>query len=126
MFPGQVPNFEKCKDETESVLWNKEKIRSRFQEAVDWGKKHNVQIVLGEFGICRDISGSKEYLEAVAEVCMEFRLSGFIFSFRDSFWDAMDYEFGIDGRNFIRLLPAQNELIEAIQRQIQKFRTLQI
>ena len=72
----------------------------------------NERIYAGEFGICRDVPGAKQYLADLIDIFREFGWSWTVFSFRDQEWDAMNYELGPDVANMLQ--PTQNELLDVL------------
>lgn len=102
-FPGDVPWYDSTKFQ-QSTLWDETKILGEIQKLKDWADTNRVKVFLGEFGISRDISGAPAYLNAIIKACRETSIHGFLFSFRDQDWDAMDYEFGSELGNHQRNL----------------------
>ena len=96
-YPGPVPLYPQCKY-SEKVLIDKVCLRKLFLDnVVSWQNKHGVpahQILVAEFGICREVPGATEYLRDLIEIFSEFGWSWLLFSFRDEEWDALDYELG--------------------------------
>ena len=76
---------------------------------LSWQGKHGIpssQILVAEFGICREIPGANEYLRDLVDIFKEFGWSWLLFSFRDEEWDAMDYELGEDIDNMLYRSPS--------------------
>ena len=74
-----------------------------------WQERHGIpssQILVAEFGICREIPGANEYLRDLVDIFKEFGWSWLLFSFRDEEWDAMDYELGEDTNNMLYRSPS--------------------
>jgi endoglucanase len=103
-YPGIVPVFSNC-DYPEKVTVDRDSLRRIFVDnVVSWQEKHNVpshQILVAEFGICREIPGAQEYLKDLVEIFSEFGWSWLLFSFRDEEWDALDYELGPHKANML-------------------------
>ncbi|XP_055329290.1 uncharacterized protein LOC129581980 [Paramacrobiotus metropolitanus] len=92
-YPGNVPVWDCQHSEVEQ--WNKGQIRQRLQIAIQWATAHKVRLCVGEFGICRDTVGAREYLEDFMEACREKGIGAFLYGFRDKYWEGMDYELGV-------------------------------
>ena len=74
-----------------------------------WQERHSIpssQILVAEFGICREIPGAIDYLCDLVDLFREFGWSWLLFSFRDEEWDAMDYELGGDTDNMLYRSPS--------------------
>ena len=70
-----------------------------------WQRQHQIsphQILVAEFGMCREVEGTQQYLSDVLSMFTEFGWSWLLFSFRDEEWDAMDYELGPDMANMLQ------------------------
>ncbi|CAG2113775.1 unnamed protein product, partial [Medioppia subpectinata] len=94
-FPSQIPDFENIKWPKMTTI-DGNFINDKFLSAIQWSKKFNVKLVLGEFGISREVSGAHKYLDSIMKTCKTYAISSFIYSFRDEEWDSMDYELGTD------------------------------
>ena len=103
-YPGHVPLYPHCAH-SEKVFIDKANLRQFFLEnVVSWQEQHNVpssQILVAEFGMCREVPGAQNYLEDVVDVFSEFGWSWLLFSFRDEEWDALDYELGPSKSNML-------------------------
>jgi len=69
-----------------------------------WQLEHNIpstRILIAEFGVCREVPGSQQYLTDLVQIFTEFKWSWMLFSFRDEEWDAMDYELGTNTDNML-------------------------
>ena len=74
-----------------------------------WQERHGIpssQILVAEFGICREVPGAIDYLRDLVDLFREFGWSWLLFSFRDEEWDAMDYELGGDTSNMLHRSPS--------------------
>ena len=91
-FPGSVPVYA-CKY-SEEDYWDAERIGCEIQRLREWEVQHDTKVFIGEFGICRHTSGAADYLHAVAATSLEHNISCLVYSFRESTWDAMNYELG--------------------------------
>ena len=70
----------------------------------DWQIAHRIadqNIFVGECGVCREVAGAQRYLFDVLDVLAEFRWSWAVFAFRDTEWDAMNYELGNKLQNML-------------------------
>ena len=96
-YPGTVSVFSNC-DYPETVHVDHDSLRKIFiDNVVSWQKQYNVpshQILVAEFGICREVPGAQEYMKDCVEIFSQFGWSWLLFSFRDEEWDALDYELG--------------------------------
>jgi glycosyltransferase involved in cell wall biosynthesis len=102
-YPGLVKNWPDSKWGG-SIHWDKKTIRNLLGEVKDWQIKHRIpdqNIFVGECGVCREATGAQRYLVDVLNLLAEFRWSWAVFAFRDSEWDAMNYELGTDPQNML-------------------------
>ena len=102
-YPGPVRNWP---DSTEggSIYWHKDTIRALLGEVKKWQIEHKIadrNIFVGECGVSRDAAGAERYLFDVLDVLAEFHWSWVAFAFRDTEWDAMNYELGADLHNML-------------------------
>jgi len=73
-------------------------------EVKKWQIEHKIadrNIFVGECGVSRDAAGAERYLFDVLDVLAEFHWSWVAFAFRDTEWDAMNYELGADLHNML-------------------------
>ncbi|CAG2167166.1 unnamed protein product, partial [Oppiella nova] len=80
-FPSQIPDYESSKY-PQMIEINDNYIQDKFLPTIQWSQKFNVRLVLGEFGISREVLGAD----------------------LDEDWDSMDYELGDNistGKSFI-------------------------
>ena len=113
-FPSEIPVYPEI-EYSEVITIDDKFIRDKFTDAMEWSNKNNVQLVLGEFGISRDIVGAQHYLNSIMKTSAEFGISSFIYSFRDETWDSMDYELGEDFKTgIIRKELDNNVLMQTI------------
>lgn len=102
-YPGRVPRWVRYPQETVEV--NVEFLRNMLEKTVlSWQNQHQIsphQILVAEFGMCRETKGTQQYLHDVLTLFTEFGWSWLLFSFRDEEWDAMDYELGSDMANML-------------------------
>ena len=97
-YPGNVPR-KLCSDSSnENVEITQDYLLQLLEKTVhSWQVKHGVpsnQILVAEFGICREVQGAQQYLEDLVSIFQRFKWSWLLFSFRDEEWDALDYELG--------------------------------
>lgn len=102
-YPGEVSLWagEWGSDKT---FWNKEKLVEFLEPVVQFQDRFGIdskRILVGEFGISREIPGAKEYLSDLVALFGEKGWSWCLFSFRDPEWDSMDYELGDDMANML-------------------------
>ena len=106
-YPGPVPKWKKFIHE--KVVIDFQYLYNSLSETVcNWQLKHNIpsnRILVAEFGICREVPGSQQYLTDLVKIFTEFRWSWILFSFRDEEWDAMDYELGRNIDNMLERVP---------------------
>lgn len=72
---------------------------------LSWQRQHQIpshRILVAEFGMCREIEGTQQYLSDVLSMFAKFGWSWLLFSFRDEEWDALDYELGPDMANMLQ------------------------
>ncbi|CAG2172943.1 unnamed protein product, partial [Oppiella nova] len=70
-YPSQLPDYENIKY-PQMIEINDNYIADKFLTAIQWSQKFNIRLVLGEFGISREVLGAD----------------------LDEDWDSMDYELG--------------------------------
>ena len=91
-FPGTVPLYDRKYSEQEE--WNEERIYHEVEKIHQWQTEHSVTVFIGEFGVARETPGAAEYLKAVAGASLSHNISCIVYSFRETTWDAMNYELG--------------------------------
>ena len=91
-FPGTVPLYH-CKY-SEDEYWDEKRVGCEIQRLREWEIQHDTKVLIGEFGIGRHTAGAADYLRAVAASSLEHNISCLVYSFRESTWDAMNYELG--------------------------------
>lgn len=67
--------------------FNKAYLRARVKKAVDWGKKHKVPLVLGEFGVYPPVATKEDrgrWFKAFAEVIAEFKVANAVWGYDDA------------------------------------------
>uniref|UniRef100_A0A1X7U131 Glycoside hydrolase family 5 domain-containing protein n=1 Tax=Amphimedon queenslandica TaxID=400682 RepID=A0A1X7U131_AMPQE len=108
-YPGSVRRWPNCKDELIKVTF--EFLYDLLKENVyKWQVENNVpsnRILVGEFGISREVKGSQNYLKDLLKIFTEFGWNWLLFSFRDDEWDALDYELGPDINNMLHRSPTE-------------------
>jgi len=93
-YPGVItPWWEGAKGE----LWNRERIREEIAPALEFRRKHNVVLWLGEFGVTRWANGAREWLRDCLETWEAGRIGWCYYSYRE--WHAMDLEKPADTRD---------------------------
>jgi len=100
-YPGLVKNWPDSKW-GKSIHWDKQTLRNFLGEVKEWQIKHGIadqNIFVGECGVSREVVGAQRYLIDVLDLFTEFKWSWALFAFRDSEWDAMNYELGTDLQN---------------------------
>jgi len=101
-YPGFVPKWRKNYGEKLEI--NFHYLHSQLEAVYKWQLKHNIpanRVVISEFGICREVSGSQQFLNDLVAIFTEFKWHWLLFSFRDEEWDAMDYELGPNLNNML-------------------------
>ena len=98
-YPGHIPQWPNCAyPEVDAVEITPDYLHQLLEKTVhSWQVKHGVpsnQILVAEFGICREVQGAQQYLEDLVSIFQRFKWSWLLFSFRDEEWDALDYELG--------------------------------
>ena len=114
-FPGNIPvyDYRWCEEE----WWDEERIDREIEQLEQWRNKHGVKLFIGEFGIARMTQGADAYLRAVATASLKHNISCLVYSFRETTWDAMNYELGTHRTEIIlntRLPWEDNPLIRAL------------
>jgi len=91
-FPGLIPLYD-CQYSVREQ-WNADRIGQEIEKLRQWQMANQVKLFIGEFGIPRDTRGAAAYLRAVAAASLERNISCIVYSFRETTWDAMNYELG--------------------------------
>ena len=108
-YPGPVPKWKNFTHE--KVVIDFQYLHNLLSETVHkWQLKHDIpsnRILVAEFGICREVRGSQQYLTDLVKIFIEFRWNWLLFSFRDEEWDAMDYELGTSIDNMLERTPSK-------------------
>ena len=114
LYPGPVPKWKSYIHEQVNIDFNY--LYSLLSETVyKWQLKHSIpsnRILVAEFGICREVCGSQQYLTDLVKIFTGFKWSWLLFSFRDEEWDAMDYELGTNIDNMLER--TSNELLLSV------------
>ncbi len=84
-FPSSIPWYDDIKF-GEETYWDEETVFRQLLKAKTWATEKGVRLFVGEFGICREIEGAPEYLNAVINSCKKLNLIGLLFSYRDPYW----------------------------------------
>ncbi|CAM4962881.1 unnamed protein product [Rotaria socialis] len=121
-YPGIVPNYDG--PYALSQEWNSSRVNSLFDDieliiTQVLGLKSKHQVLVGELGISRNVSGASEYLRDLLSECYKRNWSTCLYSFRESHWNLMDYELGVHQENENRKIN-DNPLMEAIKESIQR------
>ena len=102
-YPGEVPRWPGTWG-GDKTFWNKDMLSSYLQPVTDFQNKFGInskRILVGEFGISREITGAKQYLSDLMAIFKERGWSWCLYSFREPEWDSMDYELGSDIANML-------------------------
>jgi hypothetical protein len=103
VYPGPVSRWVRYPAETVNI--DAEFLKHLLESTVvSWQRQHKIpshQILVAEFGMCRETEGTQQYLGDIHSIFAEFGWSWLLFSFRDEEWDAMDYELGPDLTNML-------------------------
>ncbi len=91
VYPGEIAGS----------IWNKEKIRQCFTPVVEFQKKYNVPIYVGEFSAARYAPGAEKYVEDCISVFEENGWDWSYHAYREA--DVWDSERGPDKANKTRL-----------------------
>ena len=102
-YPGPVRLYPHCPHEFLNITF--EFLHDLLKENVfKWQVENGIpsnRILVGEFGISREVNGAELYLRDLLRIFGEFGWSWLLFSFRDEEWDALDYELGTDINNML-------------------------
>lgn len=103
-YPGALPK-DVNDDLSGKVVIDKPYLRQLLCDyVVSWQEKHSIpstQILVAEFGICREVPGAQCYLADLVDLFTECGWSWLLFSYRDEEWDALDYELGSHRSNLL-------------------------
>jgi glycosyltransferase involved in cell wall biosynthesis len=102
-YPGPVMKWPDS-EYGDSTYWDKDIIRAFLDEVRQWQLSHQIadrNIFVGECGVSREVAGAERYLFDVLEIFREFKWNWAVFAFRDTEWDAMNYELGTDIMNML-------------------------
>jgi hypothetical protein len=100
-YPGPVRNWPDS-PHGGTRYWNQAALRAFLAEVKRWQIKNNIpsrNLFVGEAGVSRELQGAQRYLVDLIELFNEFEWNWAIYAFRDTEWDAMDYELGTDINN---------------------------
>lgn len=103
-YPGLIPLWKNATSKYCKEFWDRDNILNYVSPVRQWQKKYEIpssRVMVGEFGVCRDVEGAAQYLLDVISVFKECGWSWCLFSFRDNEWDAMDYELGTNSENHL-------------------------
>ena len=111
-YPGHIPRWPNCAyPEVDAVEITPDYLHQLLEKTVhSWQVKHGVpsnQILVAEFGICREVQGAQQYLDDLVSIFQCFKWSWLLFSFRDEEWDALDYELGPSMDNMLDRSPTK-------------------
>lgn len=102
-YPGKIPR--EISNPSDKIEVTREYLQQLLENSVhNWQVKHQIpsrNILVAEFGICREVLGAEQYLEDLVSIFHHFQWSWLLFSFRDEEWDALDYELGTDMDNML-------------------------
>jgi glycosyltransferase involved in cell wall biosynthesis len=104
-YPGPVRNWPDS-PHGGTRYWNQGALRAFLAEVKSWQIKNNIpnrNLFVGEIGVSRELQGAQRYLVDLLELFNEFEWNWAIYAFRDTEWDAMDYELGTDINNMFPL-----------------------
>lgn len=77
--------------------WNRDEMERFLAPIREWQAEHHVEsnrILVGEFGVNRQVEGAAEYLRDVIGVCGGHGWHWAFYAFREETWPGMDYELG--------------------------------
>jgi len=77
-YPGMAPMTSSPEDDRPATMWNKDALRENMKPAIDFKRKHNVRILVGEFSVIRWAPGGAQYLADSIEI---FEEEGFDWSY---------------------------------------------
>jgi aryl-phospho-beta-D-glucosidase BglC (GH1 family) len=98
-YPGTVLLETDVADKTNPVEVNLNSIelQKMLSPVAEWQKKHGIKsnrFLVGEFGCNRTVSGAANYLSDLIDMFNQHHWHWAFFTFRQDFWDGMDYELG--------------------------------
>jgi hypothetical protein len=117
VYPGSIPRWPN-RTAAEQELWNRQRIEQVLAHAATWQAAHDLssrQMLVGEFGVSRDMAGAAEYLADLTSIFRSNDWSWCLYAFRDDAWDAMDYELSEDRGNMLDR--RRNPLFDVVARQ---------
>jgi len=118
-FPGKVPVYNG--KHAPVVDCNDDLMREVVSGVSAWGRQvlgTPSRVFLGEVGINREIAGAREYLKSILRACLDFKLSCFLYAFREEDWNGHDYELGTQPSNTLRFIqgnPLMFEIMTAVR-----------
>ena len=89
-YPGEL----KCFDDSPLEYWNKEKLREYLKPVIDFQKKNNAIIWIGEFSAIRTAPGAAKWLSDSIEIFEEYGWSWAVHSYRG--WNGWNHTFAAD------------------------------
>lgn len=102
-YPGLAPTGH---DSERLSYLSKEVLLQYLEPIEDWRGANGLtadQILVGEFGICREVRGAAQYLTDLIDIFDGFGWGWCAYAFRDDAWDAMDYELGTSLKSMFRV-----------------------
>ncbi|WP_419646580.1 glycoside hydrolase family 5 protein [Victivallis vadensis] len=106
-YPGQI----------EGVMWNRERIRETLQPVIDFQKRHNCKIYVGEFSAIAWAPGAEKFLNDCIEVFEELGWDWTYHSFRESpVWNVEMAGDCIKNMKPVKSTPRQKVLLQYFQR----------
>jgi hypothetical protein len=118
VYPGEVPMYPG--EYSPVIRMDRHWIGECLQSVSQWSARNNTpyKVVMGEFGVCRDSAGAREYLRDTLDAALNLSMPVFLFSFRDVEWEAMDYELGTQFNNGMIDSEPSNILMEVVEKAI--------
>lgn len=102
----------------ESKGWNRAWLKDKFKNVVEFSKKHNAKIYVGEFSAVGWADGAEKWIADCASIVDEFGWDWTYHAFRE--WNGWSVEH--EGSDFLKLRPAQSDtprkiaLLDALKR----------
>lgn len=86
----------------DGVYWDKEQLRVSMKDAIEFQKKYNVPIFVGEFSVINWAKGGDQYLKDTIDLFEEYGWDWTYHAFRE--WDAWSLEY--QGTDFGKMAPS--------------------
>ena len=99
----------------DGIYWDRAQLEKAMRHPIEFQKRHNVPIYVGEFGVVRWAKNGEQWLEDMISIFEKYGWDWTFHAFRE--WDGWDPEMGPDGKDRTRIgdTPRRRVLIRAMK-----------